>query len=111
MASCRSYAREGFIGPRCAVLRRRGLLLLGGRDLLLLPTLYAVRLDHASDRTRSAGVQNCRDRLVAAARSDDESKIAQTGSGQLSAIAIFLQFHAILTVGYSRALGFRKGKL
>src|SRR5437667_5651010 len=71
MASCRSYAREGFIGPRCAVLRRRGLLLLGGRDLLLLPTLYAVRLDHASDRTRSAGVQICRDRLVVAARSDD----------------------------------------
>jgi len=34
-----------------------GLLLLGGRDLLLLPTLYAVRLDQASDRTRSAGVQ------------------------------------------------------
>src|SRR5271157_1505118 len=31
---------------------------------------------------RSAGVQNCRDRLVVAARSNDESKIAQTGSGQ-----------------------------
>jgi hypothetical protein len=43
------------------------LLLLCGRDLLLLPTLYAVRLDRASDCTRSAGVQNRRDRLVVAA--------------------------------------------
>ena len=46
----------------------RGLLLLGGRDLVLLPTLYAVRLDYASHRTRSAGIQNCRDRLVVATR-------------------------------------------
>ena len=47
------------------------MLLLDGRDLLLLPTLYAVRLDDASDHTGSAGVQHCRDRLVVAARSDE----------------------------------------
>jgi hypothetical protein len=41
-----------------------GLLLLGGRDLLLLSTVYAVRLDHASAGTRSAGVQNCRNWLL-----------------------------------------------
>ena len=70
--------------------------MLGGRDLLLLPTLYAVRLDHASDRTRSAGVQNCRDRLVVAARSDDESQIAQTASGQLSAMGIYHQLRRLL---------------
>ncbi len=38
--------------PQCRGRFDRGLLLLGGRDLLLLPTLYAVRLDHSSDRTR-----------------------------------------------------------
>jgi hypothetical protein len=61
----------------------RSLLLLAGvtfysSDAICCPP------DHASDHTRSAGVQNCRDRLVVAARSDDESEIAQTGSGQLS---------------------------
>jgi len=40
------------------------LLLLGGRDLLLLPTLYGLRLDRVNDRTHSAGVQSCRDRPV-----------------------------------------------
>jgi hypothetical protein len=44
------------------------------RDLLLLPALYAIRLNHASDPIRSARVLNCHDRLIMAARSDDESQ-------------------------------------
>ena len=40
------------------------MLLLGGRDLLLLPAPYAVRLGDASADTRSAGIQNRGDRLV-----------------------------------------------
>jgi hypothetical protein len=68
-------------------------LLLGGRDLLLFPTLCVVRLDRASDRTHSAGVQNCRDRLVIATRSDEESKIAQTGFGQYECNGNFSPTH------------------
>jgi hypothetical protein len=40
------------------------MLLLSGRDLLLLPAPYAVRLGHASADTRSAGIQDRGDRLV-----------------------------------------------
>ncbi len=40
------------------------MLLLGGRDLVLLPATYAVRLRHASDHSRSARIQNCNGRLV-----------------------------------------------
>src|SRR6516162_4435990 len=59
---------------RYALCRRRPdscLLLLGGCDLVLLTTLYAVRLDRVSDRTHSAGVQNCRDWSVVSSRSAD----------------------------------------
>jgi hypothetical protein len=50
------------------------LLLLGRPGLVLLPTLYSVLLDRASDRNHSAGVQNCHDRLVMAAQFDTEPK-------------------------------------
>jgi len=47
------------------------LLLLDCRVVVLLPTLYALRLDRTSDRTYSGGIQNCGDRLVMVARSAD----------------------------------------
>jgi hypothetical protein len=37
----------------------RALFLLGGRNPLLLPTLYAIHVDHASGRTRSDRLQVC----------------------------------------------------
>jgi hypothetical protein len=40
------------------------MLLLGGRDLLLLPAPYVVRLGYARADTRPAGIQNRDDRLV-----------------------------------------------
>ena len=40
------------------------LLLLGKRDLVLLPTLQAVRLDRADGHSHSARVQNCCNWLV-----------------------------------------------
>ena len=81
----------------------RGLLLLGGRDLVLLPTLYAVRLDYASHRTRSAGIQNCRDWSVVSSRSADSVETRADQAGQLSGMAIYHQSAganqvAILTV-------------
>src|SRR5262249_23074481 len=42
----------------------RCLLLLGRRDLVLLPALHAVRLDRTGDRSHSARLQNCRNWLV-----------------------------------------------
>ena len=42
-----------------------------GVTLLLLPTLYAIRLDHAGGGTRFAGLQDCRDRLVVMMRRFD----------------------------------------
>ena len=91
---------------RYALCRRRPdscLLLLGGRDLVLLPTLYAVRLDRVSDRTHSAGVQNCRDWSVVSSRSADSVETRADQSGQLSGMAIYHQSAganqvAILTV-------------
>ena len=56
---------------RCAVCWWRlnsCLLLLGRRDLVLLPTLHAVRLDRAGGRSHSARVQNCCNWLVMVAR-------------------------------------------
>src|SRR5499433_1496467 len=65
--------------------------MLGGRDLLLLPALYGVRLDHASDRTCSAGLQNWRDRLVKLALTQDRRGIlAAKILMVLSASIIFL---------------------
>ena len=51
-------------GALCRRRFNRSLLLLGRRDCLLLPTLYAVCLDHARDRTTSIRVQDRCDRLV-----------------------------------------------
>lgn len=50
------------------------LLLLDRCDLVLLPTLRSVRLDRASVRSHSDGVQNCRDRLVMGLTSTIEPK-------------------------------------
>ena len=52
-----------------------------------LPTLYGVRLDHASDRTRSTGLQNWRDRLVKLALIMSR-KSRRPVSGELSATGI-----------------------
>ena len=79
---------------RYALCRRRPdscLLLLGGCDLVLLTTLYAVRLDRVSDRTHSAGVQNCRDWSVVSSRSADSVETRADQAGQLSGMAIYHQ--------------------
>ena len=67
------------------------MLLLGGCDPVLLPRLYAVRLNRVSDRTHSAGVQNCRDRSVVASRSADSVETRADQSAQLSGMAIYHQ--------------------
>jgi len=65
--------------------------LLGGRDLVLLPTLYAVRLDRVSDRTHSAGVQNCRDWSVVSSCSADSVETRADQAGQLTGMAVYPQ--------------------
>ena len=46
------------------------MLLLGGRDLVLLPTLHAVRLDRAGGRNHPPRLQNCSDWLVMLGRAN-----------------------------------------
>lgn len=69
------------------------LLLLGRSDVLLLPTLCAVRLDRSSDHTNSVGIQNCRDRLNMISSegeplSDTSSLIGNEGDVRLMTVVI-----------------------
>ena len=69
--------REFIVSPRTRrtqAVQHGWLLLLDRCDLVLLPTLHSVRLDRASIRSHSAGVQNCRDRLVMRLTSTIEPK-------------------------------------
>lgn len=58
--------------------------MLGRRYLLLLPTIYVKCLDHASEHTRFAGVQNCSDRLLG-------EEFALHSSGVIAVAMVYLK--------------------